>query len=65
MLEGEKNNMQAHTRRKKVIVNQGVEKKFMTRPNHPTSPPSPPQKSNGRPLKSFSYYAQHTLTGDV
>ena len=26
MLEGEKNNMQAHTRRKKVIVNQGVEK---------------------------------------
>ena len=46
MLEGEKNNMQAHTPRKKKVL----KKKFMTRPNHPTPPPSPPQKSNGRPL---------------
>ena len=28
MLEGEKNNLQAHTRKKNFIVNQGVEKKF-------------------------------------
>ena len=36
MLEGEKNNLQAHTpRKKKFIVIQDVEKKFMTRPNHP------------------------------
>ena len=47
MLEGEKNILQAHTRKKKFIVNQGVEKNFTTRPNHP---PPPPQKSNGRPL---------------
>ena len=41
MLEGEKNNMQAHTRRKKNSLRIKVlKKKFMTRPNHP-SPPSP------------------------
>ena len=28
MLEGEKNNMQAHTQRNNLIVNQGVEKKI-------------------------------------
>ena len=28
MLEGEKNNLQAHTRKKNFIVNQGVENKF-------------------------------------
>ena len=28
MLEGEKNNLQAHTRKKNFIVNQDVEKKF-------------------------------------
>ena len=33
--------------KKNFIVNQGVEKNFTTRPNHP---PPPPQKSNGRPL---------------
>ena len=52
MLEGEKNNLQAHTRKKKnFIVNQGVEKKFHDQTKSPTSPPPPPpQKSNGRPL---------------
>ena len=40
MLEGEKNYMQAHTPVKKnFIVNQGVENKIITRPNHP--PPLP------------------------
>ena len=29
---------------KNFIVNQGVEKKFMTRPNHPTPPPPPPSE---------------------
>ena len=47
MLEGEKNNLQAHTRKKNFIVNQGVKKKFH---DHTKSPPPPPQKSNGRPL---------------
>ena len=48
MLEGEKNNLQANTRKKNFIVNQGVEKKI-SRPDQITPPP-PPQKSNGRPL---------------
>ena len=47
MLEGEKNNLQAHARKKNFIVNQGVEKKFH---DQTKSPPPPPQKSNGRPL---------------
>ena len=51
MLEGEKNNLQAHTRKKKFIVNQGVEKKFH---DQTKSPPPPPQKSNGRPLTLLS-----------
>ena len=51
MLEGEKNNLQAHTRKKNFILNQGVKKNFTTRPNHP--PPPPPQKSNGRPLRNI------------
>ena len=48
MLEGEKNNLQAHARKKKdFIVNQGVEKKFhdqTNRPNHPPPPPPPPSE---------------------
>ena len=48
MLEGEKNNLQAHTQKKNFIVNQGVEKKFHDQTKSP--PPPPPQKSNGRPL---------------
>ena len=44
MLEGEKNNLQAHTRKKKFIVNQGVEKKI-SRPDQIThSPPPPPSE---------------------
>ena len=53
MLEGEKNNLQANTRKKNFIVNQGVEKKFHDQTKyHPPNPPPPPppQKSNGRPL---------------
>ena len=50
MLEGEKNNLQANTRKKKFIVNQGVEKKFHDQTKSPTPPPPPPQKSNSRPL---------------
>ena len=46
MLEGEKNNLQANTRKNNFIVNQGVEKKF----HDQTKSPPPPQKSNGRPL---------------
>ena len=43
MLEGEKNNMQAHTPRKDFIVSQGVEEKIHDYlPNHPTPPPPPP-----------------------
>ena len=54
MLEGEKNNLQAHTRKKNFIVNQGVEKKFHDQTKSPTPPPPPPpQKSNGRPLMKF------------
>ena len=49
MLEGEKNNLQANTRKKNFIVNQGVEKKFHDQTKSPTPPP-PPQKSNGRPF---------------
>ena len=51
MLEGEKNNLQAHTRKKNFIVKQGVEKKFHDQTKSPTPPPPSPQKSNGRPLK--------------
>ena len=50
MLEGEKKNLQAHTRKKNFIMNQGVEKKFHDQTKSPTPPPPPPQKSNGRPL---------------
>ena len=50
MLEGEKNNLQANTRKKNFIVNQGVEKKFHDQTKSPPPPPPPPQKSNGRPL---------------
>ena len=50
MLEGEKNNLQANTRKKKFIVNQGVEKKFHDQTKSPTHPPPPPQKWNGQPL---------------
>ena len=40
MLEGKKNNLQAHTRKKKkFIVNQGVEKKFHDQTKSPTPPP--------------------------
>ena len=42
MLEGEKNNLQAHTRKKNVIVNQGVEKKFHDQTKSP--PPPPPSE---------------------
>ena len=56
MLEGEKNNLQAHTRKKNFIVNQGVEKKFHDQTKSPTSPPPPPpQKSNGRPLRGNGF----------
>ena len=41
MLEGEKNNLQAHTRKKNFIVNQGVEKKF----HDQTKSPPPPLRS--------------------
>ena len=57
MLEGEKNNLQANTRKKKKFnVNQGVEKKFHDQTKSPTPPPPPPppQKSNGRPLKGLA-----------
>ena len=40
MLEGEKNNLLAHTRKKNFIVNQGVEKKFHDQTKSPT--PLPP-----------------------
>ena len=41
MLEGKKNNLQAHTRKKKnFIVNQGVEKKIHDQTKSPPSPPS-------------------------
>ena len=51
MLEGEKNNLQAHTRKKKISLGIKVLKKnFTTRPNHPPPLPPPSQKSNGRPL---------------
>ena len=51
MLKGEKNNLQAHTRKKNFILNQGVEKKFRDQTKTPTPPPPPPpQKSNGRSL---------------
>ena len=39
MLEGEKNNLQAHTRKKNFIVNQGVEKKFHDQTKSPPPPP--------------------------
>ena len=41
MLEGEKNNLQANTRKKNFIVNQGVEKKFHDQTKSPTPPPPP------------------------
>ena len=43
MLEGEKNNLQANTRKKNFIVNQGVEKKFHDQTKSP--PPPPPLRS--------------------
>ena len=45
MLEGEKNNLQAHTLKKKFIVKQGVEKKFHDQTKSPTPPPPPPPSS--------------------
>ena len=42
MLEGEKNNLQANTRKKNFIVNQGVEKKFHDQTKSP--PPPPPSE---------------------
>ena len=39
MLEGEKNNLQAHTRKKIFIVHQGVEKKFYDQTKSPDPPP--------------------------
>ena len=45
MLKGEKNNLQAHTRKKNFILNQGVEKKFRDQTKTPTPPPPPsPQR---------------------
>ena len=44
MLEGEKNNLQANTRKKKFIVNQGVEKKIHDQTKSPTPPPPPPSE---------------------
>ena len=44
MLEGEKNNLQAHTRKKNFIVNQGVEKKIHDQTKSPTPPPPPPSE---------------------
>ena len=41
MLKGEKNNLQAHTRKKNFILNQGVEKKFRDQTKTPTPPPLP------------------------
>ena len=58
MLEGEKNNLQANTRKKKFIVNQGVEKKFHDQTKSPTPPP---QKSNGRPLKLPNYPCERPI----
>ena len=46
MFEGEKNILQEHTPRKKIDLNEGVEKKFMHIPNQP---PPPPIKLNGWP----------------
>ena len=48
MLEGEKNNLQANTRKKKFHCESRCWKKI-SRPDQITHPP-PPQKSNGRPL---------------
>ena len=45
MLEGEKNYLQAHTRKKNFIVNEGVEKKFHDQTKSPTPPPPPPLRS--------------------
>ena len=45
MLEGEKNNLQANTRKKKFIVNQGVEKKIHDQTKSPTPPPPSPLRS--------------------
>ena len=45
MLKGEKNNLQAHTRKKNFILNQGVEKKFRDQTKTPTPPPPPLLKS--------------------
>ena len=43
MLEGEKNNLQAHTRKKIFHCESRCWKKnFTTRPNHPPPPPPPP-----------------------
>ena len=44
MLKGEKNNLQAHTRKKNFILNQGVEKKFRDQTKTPTPPPPPSSK---------------------
>ena len=39
MFEGEKNILQAHTTRKKIDLNEGVEKTFMHIPNQPPRSP--------------------------
>ena len=49
MLEGEKNNLQANTRKKKISFRIKVLKKnFTTRPNHPPPPPPPPPPLRSR-----------------
>ena len=57
MLEGEKNNLQAHTRKKKFIVNQGIEKNI-SRPDQITHAPPPPPPLRSLmvgPLETFSF----------
>ena len=51
MLEGEKNNLQAHTRKKNFIVNQGVEKKF----HDQTKSPNPPSEVKWSAPKSVNF----------
>ena len=51
MLKGEKNNLQAHTRKKNFIVSQGVEKKFHDQTKSPPPPPLRSQMVGPLPLK--------------
>ena len=60
MLEGEKNNLQAHTRKKNFVMNQGVEKNI-SRPDQITPPPPHSEVKWSAPYQANHHHHHHHL----